>query len=167
MQWDTSENAGFSKTKPWFYVNPNYKKVNVKSEESDPYSILNFYRRCLLLRKNSRTLIYGKYKEYFPEDKNIFMYERSLGNESYLVICSFSRLPVRAHKPERYYGKRGQLLLCNYPEEGQRSEKISLHDENVENVFEHFERQLTDIEHRKGLLRPFECRVYRYTNMDE
>ena len=36
MQWDSSENAGFSKTKPWFYVNPNYKRVNVATEEKDP-----------------------------------------------------------------------------------------------------------------------------------
>ena len=85
----------------------------------------------------------------------------------YKIICSFSRLPVRAHKPERFFGKRGKLVLCNYPEEGERPDSLSLHSEDRENVFEHIERQLSDAEHRKGLLRPFECRVYRYTNMSD
>ena len=100
VQWDDSENAGFSKVRPWFYVNPNYKKINVAKQEKDPDSILNFYRKCLALRKGSDTLIYGSYNEFFPKDPNIYMYERSLGNEAYLIICSFSRLPVKPKKPE-------------------------------------------------------------------
>ena len=59
VQWDNSKNAGFSEAKPWFYVNPNYKKVNAAAEEEDPNSILNFYRKCLALRKSTDTLIYG------------------------------------------------------------------------------------------------------------
>ncbi len=114
MQWNGGANAGFSDAKPWFYVNPNYKRVNVENEEKDPASILNFYRKCLQLRKNSKTLLYGTYNEFFPKNPNIFMYERCLDKEAYLVICSFSRLPVKPKKPEKYKGKRGELVLCNY-----------------------------------------------------
>jgi oligo-1,6-glucosidase len=67
MQWDDSPHAGFSTVEPWFFVNSNYKKVNVAAEEKDDDSILNFYRRCIALRKSSETLIYGKYNEYFPK----------------------------------------------------------------------------------------------------
>lgn len=42
MQWDDSENAGFTTGTPWFYVNPNHKKINVKNEQENPDSILNF-----------------------------------------------------------------------------------------------------------------------------
>ena len=154
MQWDDSANAGFSPVKPWFYINRNYKQVNVAAEERDENSILNFYRKCLALRKSSKTLIYGDYTEYFPKDPNIFMYERSLENESYLIICSFSRLPVRAHKPEKFFGKRGQLVLCNYMD--RQSDVFS------ESVIGKFEYRLSTYEHRKGLLRPYEVRVYRY-----
>ena len=154
MQWDDSENAGFSKAKPWFYVNPNYKKINVAKEEENRDSILWFYRKCLALRKSSETLIYGDYTEHFPKDKNIYMYERSLGKESYLIICSFSRLPVRAHKPEKFWGRKGELVLCNY--------RDGVEDKS-EKILEHVEYKLSELEHRKGLLRPFETRVYRYT----
>ena len=153
VQWDDTENAGFSEARPWFYVNPNYKRVNVKREERDPDSILNFYRKCLALRKSSRTLIYGAYTEHFPDDKNIYMYERSLDGESYLIICSFSRLPVKAHKPSKFAGRHGELVLCNYPKE----------PVSYNGVFDHIEQELSEIELRKGYLRPFETRVYRYT----
>ena len=153
VQWDDTENAGFSEARPWFYVNPNYKRVNVKREERDPDSILNFYRKCLALRKSSRTLIYGTYTEHFPDDKNIYMYERSLDGESYLVICSFSRLPVKAHKPPKFAGRHGELVLCNYPKE----------PVSYNGVFDHIEHELSEIELQKGYLRPFETRVYRYT----
>ncbi len=140
MQWDSSANAGFSTVQPWFYVNPNYKRVNVAKEEKDSQSILNFYRKCLSLRKSTDTLIYGDYKEYFPKDKNIYMYERSLNGESYLIICSFSRLPVKAHKPEKFVGKRGKLMLCNYPTlSGTKTRTM------------------------RGYFRPYETRIYRYT----
>ncbi|WP_081647896.1 alpha-glucosidase [Butyrivibrio sp. VCB2006] len=152
MQWDDTENAGFSRSTPWFYVNPNYHRVNVKKEDADENSILNFYRKCLSLRKNSKTLIYGDYTEHFPKDKNIFMYERSLDSESYLVICSFSRLPVKAHKPAKFAGKRGELVLCNYPDE----------PVSYGGVFDHVEQELSEIELKKGYFRPYECRVYRY-----
>ena len=153
MQWDGSENAGFSKVKPWFYVNPNYRKINVAKEEKDPSSILNFYRKCLALRKSSKTLLHGEYTEYFPKDRNIYMYERSLGHESYLIICSFSRLPVKPKKPEKFWGKRGELVLCNYED----------NPENDKDSFASFvAREIEELEHRHGYLRPFEVRVYRY-----
>ena len=152
VQWDDTENAGFSTVKPWFYVNPNYKRVNVRKEDKDENSILNFYRKCLALRKNSKTLIYGTYTEHFPKDKNIYMYERSLDGESYLIICSFSRFPVKAHKPSKFAGKHGELVLCNYPKE----------PVSYNGVFDHIEQELSEIELRKGYFRPFETRIYRY-----
>ena len=152
MQWNSSENAGFSTAKPWFYVNPNYKKVNVEKEESDENSILNFYRKCLALRKSSKTLIYGDYKEYFPKDPNIYMYERSLDGESFLIICSFSRFPQKAHKPKKFAGRHGELVLCNYPKK----------PINYGGILGPIEQGLSEFELKKGYLRPYETRVYRY-----
>ncbi|MBR3514729.1 MAG: alpha-glucosidase [Lachnospiraceae bacterium] len=153
VQWDATRYAGFSKVKPWFYVNPNYRKINVAAEEKDPDSILNFYRKCLALRKQSKTLIYGEYKEYFPKDPNIYMYERSLGDIRYLIICSFSKLPVKVHFPENYADRKGQLMLCNYPD-GPQVMADSLRERA------HQEVSLLAAEH--GMFRPYETRVYRF-----
>ena len=134
MQWDDSAHAGFSTAEPWFFVNSNYKKVNVAAEEKDDDSILNFYRRCIALRKSSETLIYGKYNEFFPKHKELYIYERVLGDERYLIICSFSRLPHRMKIPDFYKGKTGELVLCNYSDQPLKDD----------------------------WLKPYEARVYRY-----
>ena len=64
MQWDGSENAGFTTGKPWFYVNPNYKEINVADQEGDADSVLNFYRKAVTLRKSLSCVRYGEYREY-------------------------------------------------------------------------------------------------------
>ena len=132
VQWTAGRYAGFSKVRPWFYVNSNYKRINAAAQIKDPSSILRFYRRCLALRKNSETLIYGTYREYFPRSRSHYVYERAYQGERILVICSFSRIPTRLPLPKEWQGKAKTLLLGNY---------ASIRDEN--------------------LLRPYETRVYR------
>ncbi|MBR2766299.1 MAG: alpha-glucosidase [Blautia sp.] len=113
VQWSDEENAGFTTGTPWFYVNPNYRTVNVKTEEQDPLSILNFYRRCLALRRQNETLLSGTYREYAKHSRKIFIYERSLGEERILVVCSFRPKNCRYRLPKGYDGT-GTFLLDNY-----------------------------------------------------
>lgn len=153
MQWSGEENAGFSEGKPWFFVNPNYPKINVAAEEEDKNSILHFYRRCLALRKHSKTLTYGTYREYFPRNKHLYIYERVLGEVHYLIICSFSHLPLRCPIPKSYVGKKGQLVLCNYPEEER---------EGAEKLKQKARQLAEQIVTERGMLRPYEARVYRF-----
>ena len=122
VQWTGGPNAGFTTGKPWFYVNPNYTYINAEAESKDPLSILNFYRRCLRLRKRSRTLLFGTYREYYPWSKRLFMYERmseavpAAGGrpERILVICSFSSEEFSYRFPRSYRDSKGELLLDNY-----------------------------------------------------
>jgi oligo-1,6-glucosidase len=118
VQWDDSENAGFSEVKPWFYVNPNYKKVNAAAEEEDPNSILNFYRKCLALRKSTDTLIYGTYKEYYHLSSKIFEYERALDGDRYLIVCSYSKQHTGLRMPKFWRTAEKELVLCNYKKNG-------------------------------------------------
>ena len=114
VQWSGEENGGFSEVKPWFYVNPNYRTINAASQEEDPQSILNFYRKCLKLRKRSETLLLGSWREYEAGRKDLFMYERKYQGERILVICSFSEEEIRYRFPMDYAGKKGRLMLDNY-----------------------------------------------------
>ena len=123
MQWSGAENAGFTTGKPWFYVNPNYKKINVEDEEKDPLSILNFYRKCLAYRKNSEVALWGTYKEYFRTDNYIYMYERALYGRKLLVVCSFADHDLKFKLPMEYTGKHGKLVICNYAEHEVRTLK--------------------------------------------
>lgn len=115
VQWSDEKYAGFSSVKPWFYVNPNYRRINVSAQEKDPDSILNFYRKCLKLRKNNKVLLHGSYKEYFHRNRNIYMYEREYDGEKILVICSFKKHQVPYRLPAHWRGRETELLLDNYP----------------------------------------------------
>ncbi|KAF3937119.1 Alpha-glucosidase [Dactylella cylindrospora] len=51
IQWDATANAGFTTAElPWMRVNDNYHEINVKAQESDPQSVMNFWRKLLRLR---------------------------------------------------------------------------------------------------------------------
>ena len=114
VQWSDEKNAGFTNSIPWFYVNRNYKDINVKSQEEDPNSLLNFYRKLLKFRKETPIVLYGDYRELMPEDKNFYVYRRSLDGQVLLVICSFSAELLRFDAPENTELAKGTLVLANY-----------------------------------------------------
>ncbi|MCR5575986.1 MAG: alpha-glucosidase [Oscillospiraceae bacterium] len=114
VQWDDGPNAGFTTGKPWFFVNGNYREINVKAEEADPDSLLNFYRRLLSFRKNSPAVLRGEYREYMPRDKHFYVYERRHFEQRLLVICSFTAEQLRFNAPEGIDLNRWTLELSNY-----------------------------------------------------
>ena len=114
MQWDDGPNAGFTTGRPWFFVNGNYREINVKAEEADPASLLNFYRRLLSFRKNSPAVLRGEYREYMPRDRHFYVYERRHFEQRLLVICSFTAEQLRFNAPEGIDLSRWNLELSNY-----------------------------------------------------
>ena len=116
VQWDDSPNAGFTTGQPWMPVNPNYKTINAKAEILDQNSIFNHYRRLIAFRKNHPVAVYGDYKEYFPESKELYVYERNLDGKRLLVICSFTEESVGFWAPEGFDLSQSKLVLANYME---------------------------------------------------
>lgn len=114
MQWTGGRNAGFSTGVPWFFVNDNYKQINVEEQEKDEDSLLNFYRKLLKFRKEHPIAIYGTYRELMPESRKLYVYERSYQGKRLLVICSFSAEQVRFEAPEGTELSEGTAVLSNY-----------------------------------------------------
>ena len=114
MQWSDEENAGFSSATPWFYVNSNYKEINVASQQEDENSILNFYREALNLRRDNPVIIYGDYKELMPKSKQLYAYERNYEGKKLVVVCSFTEDAVRFDAPDGLDLNEGKLVLGNY-----------------------------------------------------
>ena len=81
MQWKAEDNAGFTTGTPWLKVNPDYTKINVQVQESDPDSVLNYYRKLTALRKDPRyvqTFTYGRFvpvRERIPEQVLAYLRE--------------------------------------------------------------------------------------------
>jgi oligo-1,6-glucosidase len=89
MQWNDSDNAGFSKGKPWLGVNKNYKYINYASQKNDPDSILTFYKTLIALRKQIKCLVYGDFYPIYANDR-IMIYQRKLDGETYTAALNFS-----------------------------------------------------------------------------
>ena len=111
MQWDASENAGFTTGTPWIAVNPNYKKINVADQLKREDSVFHYYQKLIRLRKENEIIVYGNYELLLPDDENIFAYIRTLDNQKLLVVCNFS-------KSEQKFDFSGyenaKVLISNY-----------------------------------------------------
>ena len=114
FQWSDAPNAGFTTGTPWFCVNDNYHEINAQAQEDDPNSLLNFYRALLKFKKESPVAIWGSYREYYPKDKNFYVYERSYEGKRLLVICSFTKKALRFEAPDSFALVRGRLVFSNY-----------------------------------------------------
>ena len=116
MQWDDSEQAGFTKGTPWMPVNPNYREINAQAALKDPDSVFYYYQKLISLRKRYPVIVHGEYKLLLADSEELFVYERALGNEKLLVVCSFADKETRFEMPEDFAG--GECLISNYPEPG-------------------------------------------------
>jgi len=90
MQWNESQNAGFSKAKPWLPVPASYKAHNVASEMKDPNSVLSFYRQLLALRHKEPALLEGDFQLLNENDPNVLTYVRRYKDEAILVVLNMS-----------------------------------------------------------------------------
>lgn len=112
MQWDDSENAGFTTGSPWIRVNPNYRGINAAEQINRPDSVWNFYRQLIGLRKKYAVLAEGKFALLCREHPRIFAYTREDKEEKLLVICNFSGEEAEYPDPGEWQGM--ELLLSNY-----------------------------------------------------
>ncbi len=131
MQWDTTEQAGFTTGKPWMKVNPNYIEINAAEQVDCEDSIFNYYRKLIQLRKELPVLTDGKFTMLDMDHDQIFAYLRDNGEDKLLVVCNFYGNTVDYAVSEK--AENLELLIRNYTEENMQ----------------------TDV------LRPYEARIYR------
>ena len=113
MQWDDTENAGFSEAEPWISVIPNYKEINTLDRE-DENSIFSYYRKLIRLRKTVPVLADGSFEALLEEDDRILAYKRRTKEQELYVFCNFfpEEALVDFSLPEDC-----RCLLSNYNEE--------------------------------------------------
>lgn len=112
MQWDDSAYAGFSTANPWIMVNPNYTKINAKDQINREDSVFKYYQKLIKLRHESELIVYGTYDLILDDDKDIYAYIRTLGDEKLIVYCNFSENTREVEIPEEF--TNGKVLISNY-----------------------------------------------------
>lgn len=102
VQWDDSEQAGFTTGTPWIAVNPNYKEINAKAATADPNSVFHYYKKLIALRKATPIIVYGKYEAMMEDSEELFVYTRTLEDEKLLVVCNFCDHEVPFTLPDEF-----------------------------------------------------------------
>ena len=115
MQWNASENAGFTTGKPWIPVNKNYPTINVETAEKEANSILHYYRKMIAFRKANTTLVYGDFDDLLPEHPQLYCYRRWDKEANFLLVHNFSDTPTSWEKPSGNY----EFVFGNYSNEKQ------------------------------------------------
>ncbi len=111
MQWDTSQNAGFSRVKPWLPVHQNHPHRNVALQEQDAGSLLNFYKTVIRLRRGHPVLQSGDFRVLELAEKDVFAFARQSGEETLLVTLNFSARKLIVVMDEETQSNRLELLL--------------------------------------------------------
>ena len=123
MQWDDSAYAGFSTATPWIMVNPNYTKINARDQINREDSVFKYYQKLIKLRHESELIVYGTYDLILDDDKDIYAYIRTLGDEKLIVYCNFSENTREVELPEEF--TNGKVLISNYSD-AKANQKITL-----------------------------------------
>ena len=98
MQWSNHPNAGFSpvNVETWLPVNPNYKAgINVRDQQNNPNSLLNYYKQLLQVRKSNPALIEGEYIPLDTSARDYFAFLRKSDEQAVLVILNFSEKKLK------------------------------------------------------------------------
>ncbi|AMB97407.1 alpha,alpha-phosphotrehalase [Aerococcus urinaeequi] len=88
MQWDDSENAGFTTGTPWLKVADNYKDINVK-KELESGKIFPYYQKLIQLRHELPIIQDGAYHELLTDHPEVLAYYRTYGDQILYVFSHF------------------------------------------------------------------------------
>lgn len=113
MPWNDSENGGFTTGTPWIMLNPDYPQINVEAAENDPDSVLHFYRKLIALRKDNLIMPYGQVIPVWPEDEEVFAYEKRFEDEHWFVAGNFTDRCITRQVPSAF--EHARLVLSSLP----------------------------------------------------
>jgi oligo-1,6-glucosidase len=112
MQWDASEQAGFTAGTPWLAVNPNHVEINAQAAIADPDSVFHHYRRLIELRHALDVVVDGEFVPLKVDDPQIYAFIRRLGRQELLVVANCS-----SREATCTLGAGRELVLSNYAED--------------------------------------------------
>lgn len=114
--------CGFSDTKPWIPVSDNFEKINVKKQKQDRDSILEFYKKLIMLRKEKEVIARGNIEFMEVENAGVLAYTRCLDKQKLLVCCNFRDVESQMEFTQEW--KSGRKILGNYEENHKNNYKV-------------------------------------------
>lgn len=118
MQWNDSPNAGFTEGTPWLRVNPDYRQINVARDRDNPHGIWYWYRDLIQLRKQQKTLVYGRYVPFMVDSEQVFAYRRYDEQGDYLILVNLSDASAPVELPPAVAQRDWYTVLNNTGDAG-------------------------------------------------
>ena len=126
MQWDDTQNAGFTSGTPWKKVNPNFTFINVASQETNPNSVLNHFRKMTQVRKQYPALVYGAYDLLLENHDKVYAFTRMWKEQKLLVLLNFADTETTLDLGELGELPLKTVLINNYQEVNIQSQNLTL-----------------------------------------
>lgn len=128
IQWDSSENGGFTKGKPWMNISKNYKEINVEENLKNKDSVFYHYKKLIELRRNHDIITYGEYRLIDDESNNVWAYIRKYKDEMWLVVSNFFKEEVSYTIKDKEVLERhkSKIILSNYEDSKEEFRNIKL-----------------------------------------
>ena len=101
MQWSAEPGLGFSDGTAWLISPKPNVAINVKDQEKDPNSILNYYRQLTALYRHplyGNTIRFGDMIPAYRDRENITAFERR-GDKRLLVVSNFQNRQATLELP--------------------------------------------------------------------
>ena len=165
MQWDASDNAGFTTGTPWLKVNPRYTDINAAEELANDDSIFYHYSDLIHLRKEHPIVLTGEYRVLNPEDEQVYAYLRvnsaedaaASGERALLVVANFTQDTLSLPYAD------GQLASLALKNPGVlKLEELAAMAEAPELISSNYRNEHGEFTDEGTTLRPYEAKVYLY-----
>jgi len=98
MQWTPERNAGFSEASPHQLYLPvimdsvyGYQSINIENQVAQSFSLLNFMKKLIAVRKKHKVFGRGTVEFLKPENTAILAYIRSYEDKNILCIVNLSK----------------------------------------------------------------------------
>lgn len=121
MQWGSGKFAEFTSgpAAPWIDINNDYQTWNAAVQISDPSSVFQYWAKILRLRKTwVDVFVYGSFTLIDESHDDLFVYSRSFGETTAVVVANFSAKIVDWLVPSEVSPifSNGSILVGNYEE---------------------------------------------------
>ena len=125
MQWDETDEAGFTTGVPWMPVNPNYKRINAAAQIGDEDSVYNYYRKLISLRKEYPIIVNGDFELVGEDNADVFAYLRHWKDQILWVACNFTDRMQKIVSPSSNHAeyRKWDVICDNYSPSGDPFEK--------------------------------------------
>jgi oligo-1,6-glucosidase len=121
ISWSDGPTNGFSPasatSKPWMRPLPDAAVCNAAQQRSDKNSVLAFWKRMLVLRReHNDLLVHGQYDDLSVDDENMFVFTKTWAERRALVLCNFTAEKRALAVPEAVAGVKRELLVSSVDE---------------------------------------------------